>query len=113
MAILEITCPPTPKQIKLLAEELDNYIKLVADVEKEILYGGSRLHADIEQILLQQGSLQDHIWGGGVNLNTKRIDCFAIANYRSNNPSPDILDQNYRYKFINLVKKYFPKFIYG
>jgi len=47
-------------------------------------------------------------------LNFKTIECSAVANIRSDsNPSTEILDPLIREKFINIVKKYFPEFIYG
>lgn len=88
MAILKINNFPTEEDLQKLSEEFGEYIKLVADVEKEILYGGSRLHADIEKILIDSGSLQNNIWGGGIDLISKKIDCFAVANIK-----PDLLNQ--------------------
>ena len=114
MAILKIDHFPNVDEFKKLTEEFGEYIKLVADVNKEILYGGSRLHADIEKILIDSGSLQKDVWGGGIDLNFKTIECSAVANIRSDlNPSTEILDPIIREKFINIVKKYFPEFIYG
>ncbi len=114
MAILKINNPPTPKDLKKLKEEFGEYIKLVADIDQNILYGGSRLHADIEKILIDSGSLQKNVWGGGIDLKFKIIECSAVANIRSElNPSTEILDPIIREKFINIVKKYFPEFIYG
>jgi hypothetical protein len=112
MPILKIDSPPTPAQIALLSEELPGYIKLVADLKKQLLYGGCRLHADAEQILLKEGSKQADIWGGGVDLVAQRIDLSAIANIRPSldNPSPEILNPATRKRFTILVKKYFPDF---
>ena len=111
MAIQKIDHPPSNREIAELSKELDSYIKLVADVEKEILYGGPRLHADAEKILIDNGSLQKNVWGGGIDLNSKKIDCSAIANIRSDiNPSTEILNPDIRQKFIKIVKKYFPEF---
>lgn len=114
MAILKIDHFPTSLELEQLKEEFGEYIKLVADIDKEILYGGSRLHADIEKILIDSGSLQKNIWGGGIDLTSKIIECSAVANIRpDSNPSTEILDPTNREKFINIVKKYFPEFIYG
>jgi hypothetical protein len=114
MAILKIESSPSKKELEILTKEFPEYIKLVADIENEILYGGSRLHADIEKILIKSGSLQKNIWGGGVDLVFKKIECSAVANIRPElNPSTEILDPAIREKFINIVKKYFPEYIYG
>lgn len=114
MAILKIDHLPTEDEFKKLIEEFGEYIKLVADIDKEILYGGSRLHADIEKILMNSGSLQKNIWGGGIDLKFKVIECSAVANIRpDSNPSTEILDTTIREKFIKIIKKYFPEFVYG
>lgn len=113
MSIIKIDHHPTEDEFKKLSEEFGDYIKLVADIENEILYGGSRLHADIEKILIDNCSLQKDVWGGGISLKTKFIDCRAVANIRpGQNRSIEILDQNIRNKFVKIVKKYFPEFIY-
>lgn len=114
MSIIKIDHQPTEDEFKKLSEEFGDYIKLVADIENEILYGGSRLHADIEKILMDNCSLQKNIWGGGIDLNFKTIECSAVANIRPElNPNTEILDPVIRKKFIDIVKKYFPEFIYG
>lgn len=111
MPALLITKPPSEQEIKLLTEEYPHYIKLTADIEKEIVYGGTRLHADAEQLLIDQGSAQQNIWGGGIDLQTKTIECSAVANIRSDsNPSDEILNPEIRQKFIDLVKRYFPNY---
>lgn len=114
MPIFKIDHFPTESELVQLTRFFSDYIKVVADINQKILYGGSEFHADIEKILLDQGSLQENIWGGGVNLKTRKIDCLAIINIRPGvNPDPNILDQNVREKFINVVKSFFPEFIYG
>ncbi|OGY27053.1 MAG: hypothetical protein A2Z42_04125 [Candidatus Woykebacteria bacterium RBG_19FT_COMBO_43_10] len=77
-----------------MAEDYDGYIKLVVDLEREILAGGGEKHVDGEQALLADGSKQQHLWGGGIDLETKEVDYNSIINLRPNqaNPSRDILD---------------------
>ena len=109
---MKITNVSTPEDIKKLTKDYSGYIKLVADISQNILYGGARLHADLEKILLEEGSFQKNIWGGGVDLKIKKIECTAVANIRPSmgNPSMEILDPKIRNKFIDIVKKYFPEF---
>ncbi len=40
-----------------------NLVKVVVDVEKEIMAVDAELHADEEKILLEQGSKQANLWG--------------------------------------------------
>lgn len=83
------------------------YIKVTVDLEKETLVAGCELHADGEKILLESGSRQDNIWGGGINLLTKEVDATAVLNLRPNlnNSSLEVLDPNRRKKLISIVKK--------
>ena len=64
---------------------------------------------DGEKILLDQGSLQDNIWGGGINLTTGEIDATAVLNLRPKleNLSLEILNPKTRQKLVNIVKKLF------
>lgn len=38
-------------------------VKAVVDLEKGIMAVGGGLHADEEQVLLESGSMQEHLWG--------------------------------------------------
>ena len=101
--------PFTKEEIKKLSEELETYIKTVIDIERKICSAGARLHADNEQILLEQGSHQDSLWGGGIDLKTLTVDFNAMINLRpkDNNASNEILDLAKRQKFEKLMKHFF------
>ncbi len=106
--LLLITKKATPEQIKQAAEDFDSYfIKVVVDLEKEILTAGGQRHFDGEQLLLEAGSLQENLWGGGIEVTTKAIDYNSMINIRprQDNPSKDILSQDIRKKFDTIVKK--------
>lgn len=114
MSILKIDHVFEESELSGLTTFFPDYIKLVADLDKNILYGGSEFHADIEKILLDQGSIQASLWGGGVHTKTKKIDCLAIINIRpGKNPDPNILDSKTRDRFLEIVKSYFPDYTYG
>jgi len=113
MAILKIDHSPNKEQLSLLTEEYPEYIKLSADIEKDILYGGSRLHHDCEQELIKNHNSENkNIWSGGVNLALKKIEYEAVANIKPSfdNPSTEILNPEIRQKFKLIVKKYFPEY---
>lgn len=95
------------QEIKKTADDFKGYIKLVVDVEQEILAGGGKRHFEGEQELLKEGSRQSGLWGGGLDLDTGEIDFNSIINLRpnQNNPSRDILDTGIRKKFVKIVKK--------
>ena len=113
MAILKIDHSPNSQELTQLTKEYPQYIKLSADIEKNILYGGSRLHHDCEQELIKNHNSENkNIWSGGVNLALKKIEYEAVANIKPslNNPSTEILNPKIRQKFKLIVKKYFPEY---
>lgn len=105
--------PFTKDEISKLKELFDVYIKTVIDVENNICSAGADRHFDSEKILLEQGSKQSNIWGGGVDLETKIIDCNSFINVRPSdkNTSNEIQDPELRKKFEQL-SKYFFKALY-
>lgn len=107
--IITKSSPFTPNEIEKLKEEFEVYIKTVIDIEKKICSAGCSLHADSEKILLEQGSKQHDIWGGGVDLEVKTIKFNAITNIKpqQNNPSDEILDPNVRKLFEDLTREFF------
>jgi DNA-binding transcriptional regulator/RsmH inhibitor MraZ len=51
------------EQVEQMLQTLRIYIKVVVDIERCILAGGGRQHADCEAELLLDGSNQRDIWG--------------------------------------------------
>ena len=96
----------TKDETQKMAEDFDGYIKVVVDIEKKIIAGGGKRHCEGEQKLLEAGSKQEDLWGGGVDLETKEIDYNSIINLRpkDNNPSRDILSLEIRKKFDKIIK---------
>lgn len=105
--------PFTKEEIKSLRELFDVYIKTVIDIEKKICSAGMDRHFEAEKILLDQGSRQSDLWGGGIDIETKIIDCNSFINVRPNdkNTSNEIQDQKLRKRFEEL-SKYFFKALY-
>ena len=94
------------EQIQKMAEDFDGYIKVVVNLEKNILAGGVERHFDGKQLPLKEGSKQEYLWGGGIDWETKEVDYNSIINLRpgQNNPSRDILSEKIRKKFDKIVK---------
>lgn len=105
--IIFIEKKATDEEIKKMSEDFDGYIKIVCDIDRQILAGGGKRHVDAEQLLLSQGSKQEYLWGGGIDWETKEIDYNSIINLRSSqqNPSRDILSEKIRKQFDEIVKK--------
>ena len=96
----------TKGEIEKMAEDLMGFIKVVVDVESKILVGGGQRHVEGEQKLLQGGSKQQNLWGGGFDIETREIDYNSMINLRSSqdNPSRDILSSEIRKRFDKIVK---------
>ncbi|MBP9691459.1 hypothetical protein KBD81_05270 [Candidatus Woesebacteria bacterium] len=54
--LLLITQHATREQLKNASQDLAGYIKVVVDIEKEILTAGGMKHVEGEELLLKQGS---------------------------------------------------------
>ena len=52
----------------------DNAIKGAVDIERELLAVDSPMHYDCEQLLLENGSKQEDIWGINLYLDSDDID---------------------------------------
>jgi hypothetical protein len=104
----------TKEEIQQLREQFDSYIKTVIDIEKKVCSAGCNRHLESEKILLNQGSKQNNLWGGGIDLETKTIDCNSFINIRPNqgNMSNEIQDSIVRKSFEEITK-YFFRSVYG
>lgn len=106
--------PYTKEEIIKLRELFEVYIKTVIDVKKKICSAGCDRHFDSEKILLAQGSKQEDLWGGGIDLETMIVDCNSMINIRhkQQNTSNEIQDAKIRKEF-EILSKYFFEEIYG
>lgn len=106
--------PYTKEEIEKIREAFDVYIKTVVDLKKKICSAGCDRHFESEKSLLESGSNQSDIWGGGIDLETKTIDCNSLINIRpqDDNATNEIQNEKTREKFIELTK-YFFKEVYG
>lgn len=105
--------PFTLEEIKRLQEQFEVYIKTVIDIKKKICSAGSDRHFESEKILLEQGSKQENLWGGGLDLETKMIDCNSFINIRpnQNNTSNEIQDQKIRKEYEKLTTFFFEEIL--
>jgi hypothetical protein len=72
------------KEILEMLEELQTYIKLAVDIERNILAGGGEYHADCEEILLEDGSRQENVWGADWYPESRTVEFGALINIRPN-----------------------------
>jgi hypothetical protein len=56
---------------EMAKQQFGDMVKAVVDVEQGIMAIGGELHSDEEAVLLDQGSLQRHLWG--INLYPEQL----------------------------------------
>jgi hypothetical protein len=101
--------PFSMEEIGVLKEQFDVYIKTVIDIKNKICSAGCDRHFDSEKLLLQNGSSQKDLWGGGIDLETKIIDFNSFINIRPSlaNTSNEIQSKEIRKKYEALTQFFF------
>ena|SRR3989344_5691225 len=108
MSVIIINNTPTRQDIASAREDYNDYIKITADIDKEIVAMGGEYHADAEAIMIKDYNCQqENIWGGGYQISKDEFIVDALINIRpsDNNSSTDILDPSKRVKFLTLAKQ--------
>lgn len=96
---------------KYAANTFGDMIKCVADVEKGLLAIDADLHADLERMMLENGSEQTSLWGFNLypnEMGNDFIEYDSLINIRSwqGNPSRDVLDKDVRERIASIVSKF-------
>lgn len=100
------------EQLKELASNtFVDMIKCVADVNRGLLAVDAELHADLESMLLEQGSEQEFLWGFNLypdETGDDFIEFDSLINIRAwqGNRSRDVEDENVRKQIKELVSKF-------
>jgi hypothetical protein len=107
--ILTKRTPFSKAEIETISEQFGSYIKTVIDIENTICSAGCDRHVDSEKILLNEGSKQEHLWGGGIDLESLSVDGNSFINIRpkQGNTSNEIQDGQIRIVFDKLMKDFF------
>jgi hypothetical protein len=93
--VIIIREPATIEQIKQMAKTFNGVmIKLAVDVKRSILAGGGALHADCEQLLLEDGSQQEDVWGADWYPDSREVNFEALINIRPRQQNFDLELQN-------------------
>jgi hypothetical protein len=66
---------------QMLATLVDR-IKLAVDVKRCTLAGGGAMHADCEMVLIQDGSLQEDVWGADWLPSEQAVGYESLINIR-------------------------------
>lgn len=111
MDIRVIKIPITRTELGEIAKErFGDLVKAVVDIEQGIMAIGGELHADEEALLLEQGSIQNNLWG--INLyptvaDENWIEFDSMINVRpsQDNRSRGVDDIVIREKIIDIAKQ--------
>jgi len=109
---MKIISTPTNRSI-ILADYnrfFKTMIKAVVDVHKEVMALDAELHADLESVLVVEGSLQENLWGINLYLGKPReewIEYTALVNIRPsmNNRSMEVENPETRKRVKEIVGK--------
>ncbi len=65
----------------------EDMVKYVVDVSREVIAVGGEMHADAEQVLLEDGSRQDDLWGANYYPGRGRDGCIEYTSLINISPS--------------------------
>ncbi len=84
----------TAHQVHEMLEELKTMIKIVVDIEREVLAGGGEMHSDCETLLLDGGSKQADLWGANWYPERQYIEFESLINIRPRAGNRSMIIQN-------------------
>ena len=102
----------TRAELAALAEnKFGDMIKCVADVKLRLLAVDAELHADLERLLLENGSAGEDLWGFNLYPEEKGEDFIeydSLINIRSwqNNPTRDVRNPDIREAIKQIVEQF-------
>jgi hypothetical protein len=84
-----------------------SFVKVVVDIEREIISVGCELHSDCAEELMTDGSLYANLWGANIYPKDKKIDFISLMNIRpaDNNRSMDIENPVIKKRVEDIIKK--------
>ncbi|MFH1427535.1 MAG: DUF5674 family protein [Patescibacteria group bacterium] len=100
--------------LSFLNKPFPEMIKFVVDVERRLIAFGGEMHADAEQVLIEDGSRQINLWGGNIYPKLEgeeRFEFISLINIRpsQNNRSMEIQDQEVKEKMMAIITELIEK----
>ena len=107
--VLILREPPSHEQLNELLAVFETFIKLAVDVRREVVAAGGEMHADCEEALLEDGSLQEDIWGADWEPATRTVYFDSLINIRprQSNSRSEIQDPQLRAQVEKVVRRVF------
>ena len=101
-----------PELDKMAKSRFGNLVKAVVDLEKKLMVVDAEMHADEEQLLLQQGSSQSSLWG--INLYPDKFGTADFVEFdsminlrpRQNNLTRGVADEKIRQQILAVVEQW-------
>ena len=98
----------TSTEFEQAREVYNDYIKTVVDVERNVMAVGGEFHIDCEDILIEQGSMLENLYGGGYRISTKEVEYMAMSNLKPslNKTTYEVTDPEVREKIYSMTKEF-------
>ncbi|MDP9177945.1 MAG: DUF5674 family protein [Gemmatimonadota bacterium] len=115
MTIIILKSPTSRYHVAQLARDsFGEMIKGVVDVSRRVIALGGELHSDEESALLDDGSVQNNLWGINLypaEIGENWIEFDSMINIRPalNNRSRDVEDENLRERIREIVTELIPE----
>lgn len=101
--LLDVTA--TKEQLAEMLAVNRLYIKVAVDIKRNLLAGGGELHADCEQVLLDNGSHSTDIWGADWYPHNRAIAYESLINLKPRqNRSMNIVDGTVRERVAEVIR---------
>jgi len=86
----------------------DEMVKAVVDIERELIAVNGHMHADLEEMLLDDESRQQDLWGINLHPDGEEIEFDSLINIRpgQNNRSRGIENPEVAQKVVEVTKKW-------
>ena len=96
---------------EMASHRYGDMVKAVADVDREIIAIDSDLHSDLETLLLEDGSVQEALWGYNIYPELDEEDFIEFDSLinirpRQNNFSRDVEDSQIQSKIFAITNKF-------
>ncbi|MCX6049679.1 MAG: DUF5674 family protein [Chloroflexi bacterium] len=97
----------TPQQVQEMLKRYVDMIKIVVDIRRSMLAGGSEMHYECEELLLEQSSEQDDLWGANWFPEKQSIVFESLINIRPRlgNRSMLIQSEEIRHKVETITRQ--------